>query len=220
MSKWSRFRTDWQRWGFWSALYMRPMARLRPWLVIWRVHVRSLADTPGPAEPTDLPVRIASEEDLRQAAADPESGISEKFLSHAIPNGDICAGVFDNGRMVSYVWRTFTEAPFHRDRHCNLWIRVQAPYRYGYKALTLPQYRGRKLQDHVITLSDNLCMQRGRTLGVGAVETHNMASLRSDLRRGNNLVGYIGLLHIGARTFTFSSKGAKGVGIDLYPGPE
>ncbi|MEM9620620.1 MAG: hypothetical protein AAF993_03165 [Pseudomonadota bacterium] len=212
----SGFSADRQRWGWWRTLYVRAMRVMRPWLRIWRIHVRDLAETDDRLPSCELAVRVATAEDLQRAADDPESDLTQAFLEQAIARGDYCAAAFDGARMVAYTWRTFVCAPFDVKNEHDIWIRVAPPFRYGYKALTQPAYRGRKLQDQIIYATDRVSIAKGRPKGVGAVETHNLSSIRADLGRNNKLIGYVGVVYLGRRAWTFRSRGARQTGLELF----
>lgn len=212
---WQRFREHSSRWGVRRALYMRFMNRIRPRVLLWRVHIRTLGRKHDNMVQGAEDVRIATADDLAQAAADPDIDISAAFVDAALVRGDHCAAAFDGDQMVAYVWRCFSRAPFHEDNHCNLWISVRKPYRYGYKAFTDVAYRGRKLQDRVAILSDSICLDMGFTDAISLVESHNIASVRSDLGRGNRLIGYVVVAHLGGRTLIWRSPGAKRTGVEL-----
>ncbi len=161
-------------------------------------------------------MRIADKEDMTRAVAQGDSEISADFAEVAMARGDHCAAAFDGDRMISYAWRTYACAPFHADRHCDVWLEIAPPFRYGYKALTLPEFRGLRLQDQLIGVSDELCLRRGLTHALGCVETHNFSSLRADKKRGTVLSGYVVLFHIAGKTFLWRSPGARAQGIRLF----
>jgi hypothetical protein len=198
-----QWRRDWQRWGPLPFFHIRLMVAVKPWFTLCRVHVREHR-TEAPAA-VDCVVRIATRTELMSAAGDPAMSLRPESIDAALSRGDICVAAFDGNRIVAYVWRSFSTAP-HIE---GLWVRFDRPYRYGYKALTLPEFRGRHLQDALALSTDALCNERGFTKGVGIVESHNYPSVRSDLRRGNRLAGWAGYFSLFGKVYPFRSPGAR-----------
>jgi len=60
-----------------------------------------------------------------------------------------------------------------------------------------------------------VCIDMGYTYGVGYIETHNYASIRSDARRGNKYVGWICWMNLGRLRWCYTSGGARAIGVDL-----
>jgi len=203
---WEQWRKDLERWGPLRFLHIRIMLFLRPWLILARVHVRTLSRTARvPELPEGYSVRIATRDELVRAALDTTMGLRLASIDAALDRGDICAAAFDRDRMVAYVWRSFSTAP-HVD---GLWVTFERPYRYGYKALTHPDYRGQHLQDALSFLTEPPSVERGYTEGLAFVETHNYASIAQDLRRGNRVVGWAGYFKLFGRVYPFRTPGAR-----------
>lgn len=182
------------------------MSRLKPWLTLCRVHVRILNPDHDAAPAAEaIRVALATRDELMRAADDPQMGLRGASIDAALARGDICAATFVNDRMVSYVWRSFSTAP-HVD---GLWVEFERPYRYSYKAFTLPDYRGQHLQDDTVRLTDAMCVERGYPYAIGFVETHNFASLRADTRHGNQHIGWAGYIKLFGRVYPFRSPGAR-----------
>lgn len=201
------------RWGFWPALYMRLMNRLHRWLIVSRVQLRvqNIGLTDTTAQQQGCTVRLATRDELLAAAREPDFGLVPADVDAALARGDICAAAFDNGRMVSYVWRSFSSARYGDD----LWIEISKPYRYGYKAYTAPEHRGRHLQNSVALFTDHLCAERGHTHSLSLIETHNYPSLQSEARRHSRLVGWVGYFKVFGRTYPFRSPGAQKHGLGI-----
>lgn len=205
-----QWRNDVSRWGLVRSVYNRTMAWLKPWLTLCVVHVREQdAATRPDVDAPDIAVRVARRAELARAARDPVMELDLAAVDSALQRGDLCVAAFDRNsdpeRLVAYVWRSFTTAP-HVD---GLWVTFERPYRYGYKALTHPDYRGRHLSDHVSRHTDALCVQRGYRYALSIIETHNFASIASDRRRGNRVVGRVGYVRLFGRIFPFHSPGAR-----------
>lgn len=207
------WQADYRRWGLARTLYKRVMLGLRPWLVLCEVHSRPLSYDPPPSPPEGFEVRVATEAELLAAVDNPELGLSEAFVRSAFERGDMCVATFQGDRIVAQLWRSFTCAP-HND---GLWVRFRKPHRYGYKAYTAPEFRGRHLQDPMSSYLDRYSIDRGYTHTIGFVETHNYPSLASDKRRGHRCLGYVGYVKLFGRVFPFSSRGARAVGFGFVP---
>ena len=206
MPDFDQWRKDLERWGVVRFLHIRAMTFLRRWLTLCRVHVRKLdAAAPMPELKAPFTARIATKDDLLEAARDPAMGMQASAIEAALERGDMCGAVFDGDRMVAYTWRSFTTAP-HAD---GLWVTFARPYRYGYKALTRPEYRGMHLQDAAVVVTEAACIERGYTHGVSFVESHNYPSITQDNRRGNRLVGWAGYVKLFGRVYPFRTPGAK-----------
>lgn len=149
--------------------------------------------------------RIATRSELMLAARDPVMGLRPESIDAALERGDMCSAVFEQERMLAYAWRAFSTAP-HVD---GLWVTFERPYRYGYKSLTHPDYRGQHLQSLASPVTDAACIERGYRKTLGFVESHNYASITNSLRLGNRLVGWAGYFKFFGRVYPFRSPGAR-----------
>jgi GNAT superfamily N-acetyltransferase len=186
--------------GLWASL----MNRLRPVLMLSRVFVRELHEDDVTTQRDDgISVRVATGEDLQCAV---QAGrLAGDFVEPALARGDICLAAFDGEALIAYVWRSFSAAP-HAD---GLWVQVDMPYWYTYKAYTHPDYRGRRLSGLLTLFGDAVCRDRGYRRGVGFIETHNYPSIRANERLGSLTVGYAGYLKFGGRAYPFRTPGVK-----------
>ncbi|MFO1376682.1 MAG: hypothetical protein U1F14_06745 [Steroidobacteraceae bacterium] len=209
-------RDDLRRWGLLRSLYRRIMRRLAPVLNVSFAVSRPLGVREVRLTCAGCSIRIATREDLARAAANPALQMTPAFVDHALSRGDICAAAFDGEDMVAYTWRAFV-ATRHKD---DVWLSFRPPYRYGYKALTLPAWRGRHLQEAISPFADQLCIERGHTMAIGFIETHNYASLTSCGRTGDEKIGVIGYLRVAGRVFPFRSPGARRAGFGFVWKPD
>jgi len=201
-----QWQSDIDRWGAVRFVHIRVMHLIKPWLTLCRIHVRTLsASARVPDLPPGYAVRIATADDLLEAARDPVMDLRPASINAALERGDFCAAAFDRDRMVAYVWRSFSTAP-HVD---GLWVTFERPYRYGYKAFTRAEYRGMHLQDALSFLTEAPCIERGYPLAVAFVETHNYPSIAQDVRRGNRVVGWAGYFNLFGRVYPFRTPGAR-----------
>lgn len=184
------FSKQYQRWGLTKAAYSSLMATLSKWfgLHVAILNTREMNNlTEAPEVPQDYRVKILDHAELAIAATQPELDMSPEFIAKAVADGGYCAGAFHKDQLVSYVWRAYNSTLIHD----HLLLNFPSPIRYGYKALTLPEYRGLHLQ-HAITLhSERSDREAGYRIHLGFIETHNYASIISDERRGNRVFGYL-----------------------------
>ncbi len=206
------FKDHVRRHGLWRTLYRGVMDRLGGFFVIARVTTRPMDGNPpgDPTVDTSLPYRVASREDLYRACETIPDQLDRKFVDEALARGDICTACFVNGEMIKFGWRSYTFAPHVP----GVWVKVTKPYRYGYKAYTIPEYRGRHI-GIVPGSFDYLDSERGYTHGVAFIETHNFASLAGSRRRKNRQVGYMGYFRLFGRTFPFRTRGVKACGVSF-----
>jgi len=160
-------------------------------------------------EPTPAEVRIASDEELRTAAQEMPNQLTPQFVDAAIARGDACLAAFLDGKMVAFSWRSYSVAP-HVE---GIWVRFKAPYRYGYKSFTLPQYRGKHLLD--LRRGDPYCRERGADRSIGFIASHNLESLQRSKRITNEFIGYAGYVRLFGRYWFFRTPAVKRAGFEF-----
>ena len=203
-----------RRWGFARALH-RGLAWLlrrvgiRVFAVFRREHHGVPAEHLGSP---DIVMRLVGWDELFELARDPALDLEEPFLREAQARGDLCVGAFDGGRLVSYLWRAFEPVPAED----GFWVRFDRPNRYGYKAFTVPSHRGLRIQSALAPTTDRMLLERGYTHAISYVESDNHASIRSDLRHGNERVGFAGWIDVPGLRWTFSSPGARAHGFEFF----
>jgi len=184
------------------------MVRLKPWLFVSVIYARDCRQGTQKTPPDGYTARFVGEEELLEYCSIPELQLSPQAVALAFARGDVCTGMFHHGALVAYMWRSTSLVP-HTDR---VSVEARKPYRYGYKALTLPAYRGRHLPEYLATVSDPHYIERGYPFSIGFVETHNFASRRSELRRGSYAIGHAGYLTLFDRVFAFRTRGVRATG--------
>ncbi len=189
---------------------MRLLGRRLGLRVAW-INVRTMdPDVLVPELPPGYHVRQLTDADYQAVVVDTDLALDEDFVARARGQGHFCVGVFHHARLVSYTWRAFSATPIN-ERYS---LVIEKPNRYGYKALTLPAYRGKHLQNTIALFSDRLLCEMGYRYGVSYIETHNYPSIRSDARRGNVHAGWIAWLDRGP-CLCFSSPGARRAGVTI-----
>lgn len=212
--KFDSLRADVRYWGWLRSLLIRVMSRLgrHTGLRIYRVNVRPLVRrAPEPTLPGDISLRVVKPEELLTAADDPELDIHPDFVRDALARGDMAFGAFEGDRLVGYTWRTFTCAP-HVD---GLWVRVDRPYQYSYKAFTRPSHRRRRIHVAITFFADIYLLERGYTAEVGLVEISNFASLAVADSLGRQRIGYAGHMSWFGNPISFRTPAVKKIGVGL-----
>ena len=197
-----------QRW------YGRIMHRLRPWLFLSVIYVRDLRGEELKTPPNGFTARFVNKDELLKWCEDPSLDLSTEFVETAVARGNVCTGMFYGERLVAYMWRSTSLTP-HVPGVC---VETQKPYRYGYKVLTLEEYRGRHIPEYLAPLANRYYIERGYTFSIGFVETHNFSSRRSELRRGSYSAGYAGYISVFNMRVTFRTRGVRETGFRFVSG--
>ncbi len=217
MAPFIRWHDDFRRWGLLRFLHIRLMRAVSAWLTLCAVVVRRLNPAPVvPAPPCGIDVRLATAEDLERACRQPELKLSRDWVRAAQDRGDMCVASFAGERMVAYMWRSFSAAPHLH----GLWVHFEKPYRYGYNAFTLPEFRGRHLSEAMGPILDPHSLAHGFTHAISFIESHNYSSLASDMRRGSVCVGWVGYARLFGRVWPFRSPGARHHRFGFFPRPK
>lgn len=203
-----RFRQKASRFGWRAAITAGAIRRLKNGLGIHlvRVRVRSLRPMlPELNLDPELTLSLLDRLTLLKACQDPTLSLPRDFVESALARGDVCFGVLHKDRLVAYAWRTFASAPYVND----LWVRINPPYRYGYKAFTHPEYRGQRLNTAVDLYSDKHFLERGYLQDIAYVDADNLESLAAGKFKGSTNVGWAGHLRWFGRSIPFHSAGVK-----------
>lgn len=156
-------------------------------------------------------MKLASREDMLAAVPDFPDQLNEEEIHRVFDQGDVCLGAFDGDRLVAFTFRCYSKA----QHEPGIYIHVNKPYRYGYKAFTHPEYRGQRLFD--ASIADPICRSKGFNQSLGFIETHNYSSMKRSRRNGNRIVGMAGYFKLFGKVFAFRSSGAKQFGFAFVP---
>lgn len=202
------------RWGWVRSLFIRVMSRLGRYtgLRVYRVNLRPLTRHAPAPNLSGIALRVVGPEEILKAADDAELDMHPDFVRDAQARGDLAFGAFEGDRLVGYTWRTFDSAP-HID---GLWVRVDRPYQYSYKAFTRPSHRRRHIHIAVTCLADSCLLERGYVAEVGFVEIINFASLALADFMGRRRIGYAGHLNWFGRRIPFRTPAVKKIGVRLF----
>ena len=210
----ANFVSDYKRWGFARAAFMRVMGGLdrHAGFHLYRLFVRAARPSTPPIDlDPGISIRVARPEELYKAAEDPGLDLDPHFIADALTRGDKAYGAFDGEDLVAYNWRTSTAAP-HVD---GLWVKVRAPCAYAYRTFTRESHRGRRLAVAVSLFSDAYAHERGYSFTAEFVEVANYASLSVERAMGCRSAGYLGYVRGFGRNFTFRSTAARKIGIEF-----
>lgn len=205
------------RWGYVRAGYSIVMTRLQRYLGLnfCRVTRRPLGNmTTSSVQPTNREYRMLSESELLRFCMEPELELTKELIRAAFARGDVCVGAVENGSLIGYTWFAFDTAP-HLD---GMWVAFPPQARYAYKSFVRPAARGEHVASDLSVFGDEICIKRGREVGIGFIDTHNFASYRAARRVGARTVGYAGYVQLFGKAFTFRSPGARKCGFAFYQG--
>jgi hypothetical protein len=208
-------RAEIKRWGWMRMLFKWLMWSLGKYagLHIYRVNKRPLGGYPGSLDlPSGISLAIVPPGKLLDAAVDPRLDMDPNFVRAALARGDLAFGAFDGDLLIAYVWRTFTAAPAED----GLWVRVDRPCHYAYKAFTLPSYRGKRIHIAISLLCDKYFMERGYAAEVGFSEISNYPSIAAAKFLGRRRVGFAGYVRCLGRRISFRTPGLKKLGFEFF----
>ena len=211
-----QLQLDAHRFGWGASIFARVAGFLQKFL---RIHIcairlRPLALSSGQRNPPPEGYLLATldRSGLMAASENPAMRISPGFIQSALDRGDTAFGALHEGQVIAYVWRTMTRAP-HVD---GLWVRVSKPFRYGYKAFTHPDHRGKHLNPAIALFTDAHGLAQGYTHDIGFVALHNLASLATGKYKGFATLGYAGYVNWFGRKFTFRTPRVKEAGFEFF----
>ena len=214
-TKIANLKADASRFGWGRSLLNRCFRLTARYLGIHAhvVRITKMADDPKyPSELPGITYRAVEIDELYEASADPEMGLSQEFVEAAIERGDPAFGAFDGPLLVSFVWRSETAAPHDH----GIWVRVKSPYCYAYKSFTRRSHRGQRISPGVHLCSDKGMVKRGYTYRAGFVEISNWASLAMGKRMGSRYIGYAGYALWFGKCIPFRTRVVKAIGFEFF----
>ncbi len=208
-------RTEIRRWGWMRGLFKALMLCLRRYagVHVYRVSSQLLAQHPGAPElPSGITLGIVPAQKLLEAGADPELELDSGYVRAALARGDVAFGAFDGDRLTGYVWGTFTTAPDDE----GLWVRVDRPCHYAYKAFTLPSYRGKRIHVALSLLCNEYFRACGYTAVVAFNEISNFSIIAVAGLMGRRRIGLAGYVKWFGRAIPFRTPGLKKIGFEFF----
>lgn len=204
-----------RRWG-WKRTILASVVRIGSRYLgvhVYRVRSRD-AETivPSPCRLPGVEYRRISEDELVKAAKDPRLYLERDFVQEAIARGDVPFGAFKGSTLAGYLWRSFSVAP-HKN---SLWVRVNPPYCYAYKAFARHEYRGQHIVPGILLFSDEYLFAQGYTHRIGFVEISNFSSLAMNKHIDSHWIGIAGYLHWFGQCFQFRSRQVANTGFEFF----
>ncbi len=206
-----------RRWGPARSLYSLLLRFCRKFLTfnISAIVCRPLGRTnSSTSNPEGCQFSVLAEQELLDFSHDSALDLVDTKIKDALARGDFCIGATLNGKLVAYTWRAFSATP--HDRKHNIWVDFNTDARYGYKSLTLPAYRGKRIMSSLWVFADSCGLDKARTLHISFIETDNYPSLRAGMRAGNRVVGYAGYIYLFGKLFSFRTPGSKKHGFRFF----
>ncbi len=202
-----------------GALYGRVMRALsrRAGIRLFKFFRRELEPASRPAEgPRGVELRLLEEGDVLPLCGDPELDLRQESVRTAYARGDLCVGAFEGARIAGYCWVAF--APL---RHLDdVWVRFGSDVAWTYKSLVRLSHRGKGIAPALYLYADVACLERGRSLALICVESHNGPSVAAALRAGYSPSGYAAYIRQGARLRSWCSRAAARQGVTFAPAAE
>ncbi len=207
------------RWGLLAAVQLALLRRLQMslGLRVYGIYTRPLESTKHPdAAMPGFSYRLfvhGEADELIARARNPELDLPPQFVRDAFEKGDVCDAVLHDNEIVSYSWSAFT--PTHDVD--GVYIEFGEKYRYGYKLLTLPEYRGHHLPRIFKPFRDRYCVDiRGRTHSIVFVAVGNHSSTTTLIAQGNCRIGFAGYLKRGSVFRAFRTPGVRRLGFNFF----
>ena len=208
-----------ERWGLFPSIFASLYECLRSGLGLrtYGIHTRPVAAPSGPdPEVEGVSFRLFKKGDAEALIASarlPELDLPEHFVREALEKDDICDAVLCDGSIVSYSWTAFTQT--HDDD--GVFVGFGKEYGYGYKAFTLPDYRGRHLLRFARPRRDRYFIESGRcTHLIAFIGLSNRSSVRFTHAMGYRRAGTAGYFKRGSWFWAFRSPGAKRCGFCFF----
>lgn len=194
----------------WAVLHDAFFRRLRRWfgVRVYGIYSRPLKIPETTPNLEEFSYRVFQHDEAAELLSfikNPGLNLSPEFVHAALEKGDACDVIIHNDEVVSYSWLAFSPT-LDSD---GVYISFRSSDRYGYKALTLPEFRGQHLRRLFKPMTDRYCIERGCTDAIAFIEITNRSSLKLNLALGNRLVGYAGYLVWGWLFVPFRSPGVR-----------
>ena len=159
--------------------------------------------------PDGLTVREATVEELDAIADQSELGTDRQFLEAAKERDDRCFAAFEADQIVAFTWRARTWAP-----HDDYRVVTEKPYVYGYKGMTLPRWRGHRL-NAITNHSANATYQaEGFTHMITFTSLENRKSRNAMTEKsGYRVIGFIAYQPFAGRLLQYRSPAVRATGL-------
>ena len=134
----------------------------------------------------------------------PGYGLSREFVASALNQHHEVVLTFKDEQLAAYGWVAYRSAQ-HKD---GWFVDFGEHYRYNYKTLTLPEFRGEHLRGSYGVLEQRDSAE-GVTYSIAFIELQNRASIRAEERNGGRRIGYAGYVSLGSLHWSFRTPGVR-----------
>jgi ribosomal protein S18 acetylase RimI-like enzyme len=170
----------------------------------YRLMTRPLGHGAPPPCPPGIVLRTLRSAQLLPHCARAELELHPDAVCAAEARGETCVGALHDGALVGYVWYALAPAPHFG----GTWAEFDPRSVYMYKALVLPQWRGRGIAPALWLHEDERFARAGRDYAVTCIAVHNRASLGAARAAGYRGRGLVFTLQYGERLFLARTRGA------------
>ena len=184
-------------------------AARRAGLRLFRFYARAVEAEQADLAPDWLEVRALQKEAVLAHCLEDELNLRHELVTAAYARGDVCVVAFVAGSLAGYCWLSSAPLP-HLD---DVWVGFAPEVAWVYKSFVRPPHRGRGIAAALYGFTGREARERGRTLSVICVETHNTPSIAAALRAGYCCVGNAGYLRRGGLLVDWYSSWARSRGI-------
>ena len=155
--------------------------------------------------PPQMEGKLLKAKQMKAFSEDPINEISHAFYKRASANNDVCHVVTRNNQLINYAW--LSSKPTHM--FGQYYIEFDNQYKFGYKAFTLIDFRGRKLNGIGTTNSTYSVIENGYKGMIVHIDAHNFSSLKSARSMGFKYVGAMAVFRYGVKYFSIRSIGCR-----------
>jgi len=152
---------------------------------------------------------------LAQFARDPQAGLSDEFVRHALARGDKCYGAVHDGALKAYGWYADKPTPVCDD----LQLHFSRGYIYMYKGFTNDAHRGKRLFPSGVSRALAHYRSAGYKGMLLYVEATNLDSLKSCARMGFRIFGSVYVVRLLGRSFIYATPGCARFGFRVEASP-
>lgn len=191
------------------------MLGYRRWLSVLHAHYAEEPDPAFLAFAGRYRGAFLTPQALAEFARDPQAGLSDEFVRHALARGDKCYGAVYDGALRAYGWYTDKPTSVCDD----LQLHFSRGYIYMYKGFTHAAHRGKRLFPSGVSRA----LAHYRSVGYKGmllyVDATNLDSLKSCGRMGFRVFGSVYVARLLGRTFVYTTPGCARFGFRVEPSP-
>lgn len=179
--------------GFFSVL-LKVISYINKYIcgiVITTIYETNLEKSvPNIVSDLNLSFRKATKKDIDSMDAEHyDYDLKEKqFFKEQLAKSSICILAIHNGEIIGYEWVMNNNQMELSEFNI---INMSKKRVYGYKAFTLKEYRGKRVQNALNIYLSNMLKKAGIKFLVGTIDINNKPMIKSIEREGHKRIGYI-----------------------------